>query len=156
MQKFVEKYLDPSTPLRVLDVGSQDVNGSYKPLFTPWEYTGADMSEGKNVDIVISDIYIWNEWEEKSFDVVVCGQTLEHVEYPWITMQEIARVVKPGGLVCIIVPSTGPEHKYPLDCWRMFTDGVNALAKYAELTILESYTDTEVNDWHDTVLIAQR
>ena len=56
MRGFKEKYLDSrkGESLRILDLGSQDINGSYRPLFDGdcWTYEGVDMSPGKNVDIV--------------------------------------------------------------------------------------------------------
>ena len=92
-----------------------------------------DLSEGENVDLVLSDPYSWSEIRSSSVDVFVSGQAFEHIEFFWQTMLEIARALKPGGLCCIIAPSGGPEHKYPLDCWRFYPDGFRALARYAGL-----------------------
>nr|MBA2585907.1 hypothetical protein [Chthoniobacterales bacterium] len=77
---------------------------------------------------------------------------------------QVARALKAGGLCCIIVPSSGPEHRFPLDCWRIYPDGLRALARYADLDVLEAWTqwedlpsyDNESNKWHDSVLIAQK
>ena len=56
MKEFVQsnfKNLDPQKKLRVLDVGSLDVNGSYRNLLIPiWVYEGLDMEHGENVDFV--------------------------------------------------------------------------------------------------------
>src|SRR5437867_9582613 len=45
MQDLVSRYLQPGVPLRVVDVGSYDVNGSYRNLFAKpgWEYSGIDL-----------------------------------------------------------------------------------------------------------------
>ena len=114
-----------SENLTILDLGSQNVNGSYKELFNcpHWKYIGMDMSPGNNVDLVLEDPYSWKEIESDSVDVLISGQALEHIEFFWITFQEIARVLKPGGLCCIIAPSSGHEHRYPVDCWRFYPDG---------------------------------
>lgn len=166
MDYFVKKYLTQysNKMLRILDVGSQDVNGTYKPAFqnSHWAYIGCDMVPGNNVDILLKNAYDWTEIESDSLDVVVTGQTFEHVEYPWITILEIARVLKPEGICCIIAPSSGPEHKYPVDCWRIYSDGFKALAKFACLEVIEAFTDWngEYSDdsaiWHDSVLIAKK
>jgi SAM-dependent methyltransferase len=125
MTVFRDRYLSERVkePLRILDVGSQDVNGSYRPIFSEplWSYTGLDMTAGPNVDIVLRTPYVWNEVAGESADVVISGQAFEHIQYFWITMLEIARVLRPGGLCCILAPSSGPEHRYPLDCWRFVT-----------------------------------
>ncbi|WP_425060459.1 hypothetical protein SCACP_11730 [Sporomusa carbonis] len=167
MENFVQKYLNcfAAKPLKILDVGSQDINGSYKGLFAGegWQYTGCDMVEGKNVDIVLHDVYNWSEFESDSFDVVVAGQVFEHIEYMWLAMLEIARVLKEDGICCVIAPSAGVEHRYPVDCWRYYPDGFKALAKFACMETMEAYTeweDTRYPDrsglWHDSVLIARK
>ena len=159
MQIFVDKYLQTFENIRILDIGSYDVNGTYKPLFNKlgWEYIGLDIEKGKNVDIVVGDIYNWKkEVQSDSFDVVISGQAFEHIEYIWLTMQEIARSMKPGGICCIIAPSAGPAHKYPVDCWRFYADGFKALAKYAKLDVVQVYVDKKAPVWRDCVLIAKK
>lgn len=166
MDWFVKKYLGQYSdkPLKVLDVGSQDVNGTYRQFFENrhWEYIGCDMVPGKNVAIILKNAYDWKEIESGSIDVVITGQTFEHVEYPWITILEIARVLKTEGICCIIAPASGPEHKYPVDCWRIYPDGFKALAKFASLEVIEAFTDwhgiysDDSQIWHDSVLIAQK
>jgi SAM-dependent methyltransferase len=170
MEKFVDNYLDKNKKLKILDIGSQDVSeegfyGSYRHLFNSelWEYTGVDLCEGKNVDVVLKDVYRWREFDSSSFDVVISGQAIEHIEFFWVTMYEVARVLKPNGISCIIGPSGGYEHRYPIDCWRFYPDGFNALATYAYLEPVEVYTQWETlgyndgsDDWHDSVMIAKK
>src|SRR4029077_550894 len=110
------------------------------------------------------DPYHWHELRTESVDVLVSGQTFEHTEFFWETIFEIARVLKPGGLCCIIAPATGNEHRFPLDCWRILADGFRALARYAGLEIVHSHThweelakyDAESNKWHESILIARK
>lgn len=165
MEKFVDKYLDKDRELTILDIGSQDVNGTYKPLFNNpnWNYFGVDMLEAENVDIVLKNIYNWREIKSNSIDVVVSGQAFEHIEFFWVSMFEVSRVLKKDGFCCIIAPSSGFEHRYPVDCWRFYPDGFKALAKYSYLSAIDIYTEWEKleysdgeNIWHDSVLIAQK
>ena len=167
MKVFRDKYLSrrEDTELRILDLGSMEIGGSYRSIFDEekWEYTGMDLLPGKNVDIVLSDPYNWLEIESNSIDVFISGQTFEHIEYFWRTMLEIARVLKPGALCCIIAPSSGPEHKYPVDCWRFYPDGFKALARYAKLEVSEISTQWEPkgysdgsDSWADTMLVASK
>lgn len=168
MLNFKKQYLAHLNhePLTILDLGSQDVNGTYKDIFdeTPWCYKGMDMEKGKNVDIVLKDPYSWSEIGTGSADVVISGQALEHVEYFWVTMLEIARVLKPGGLCCIIAPSSGHEHRFPVDCWRFYEDGFKALIKFALLQELKVYRQKEPepeyadssNAWLDVVMICKK
>ncbi len=168
MLTFRNKYLagKEAQSLVIMDLGSQDVNGSYKPCFEQenWKYIGLDMAPGKNVDLVLANPYHWKEVKCASVDVLISGQAFEHIEYFWITILEMARILKPGGLACIIAPSGGFEHKYPLDCWRFYPDGFKALAKYAKLEVMEAVTQWEEdpvyrddsNFWHDSVLICKK
>ncbi len=168
MLDFKNRYLNDQIhkSLKVLDLGSQDVNGTYKGIFDEptWSYQGVDMEPGKNVDIVLKTPYSWKEIESDSIDVLISGQAFEHIEYFWITMLEIARILKPGGFCCIIAPSAGEEHRFPVDCWRFYRDGFKALAKFALLQEVEiykqeesdvKYTDSS-NLWKDTVLICKK
>lgn len=167
MLSFRKDYLTRKEreSLVILDLGSQDVNGSYRNIFQcmTWKYIGIDMAEGPNVDIVLKDPYCWKEIKSSSADVIISGQTLEHVEYFWITILEIARVLKPGGLCCIIAPASGVEHRHPVDCWRFYSDGVRALAKYARLkplSISTQWDDLKYPDgsdiWKDTMLVCRK
>lgn len=168
MAEFCRDYLGPlqNTPLTIVDLGSCDYNGSYRALFgrPPWRYIGADLQAGENVDLVLRDPYHWRELKSESVDVLVSGQTFEHTEFFWETSLEIARVLKPGGLCCIIAPAAGPEHRFPLDCWRIFADGFRAIARYAGLEVLYARTqweelpqyDSESNKWHESILIARK
>jgi SAM-dependent methyltransferase len=168
MKEFCHDYLESrgNEPLTIVDLGSHDINGSYRSLFvhSRWHYIGVDLASGKNVDVVLRNPYDWRELSSDFADVVISGQTFEHTEFFWETMLEIARVLKPRGLCCIIAPSSGPEHRFPLDCWRIFPDGLRAIARYAGLEIVETRTqwedlpeyDFESNKWHDAVLIARK
>ena len=80
-------------------------------------------------------------------------------------MAEIIRVTKEGGLICIIAPNGFDEHRYPVDCWRFFTDGMIALARFYQLEIVHAHTNAAPNideiDWYstdcaDSILIAKK
>ncbi|PLY14729.1 MAG: methyltransferase type 11 [Sedimenticola sp.] len=168
MERFVKQYLVElrDKPLKILDLGSMDINGSYKRFFVnqQWKYIGIDLAEGRNVDVVLSDPYQWKEITANSHDVVVSGQAFEHMEYFWSVMQQIERVVKPEGLICIIAPSRGYEHRYPVDCWRFYPDGFRGLARYVDLELLFvetqwdrlDYNVDDSDDWGDTIAVFRK
>ena len=128
MEDFVTTYIT-KTGLKVCDVGSRDINGSYRPLFENQFYTGIDIVPGKNVDVVVEPYRF--PFPDGAFDVVVSGQTLEHVEDIYAWMQEVARISK--DLVCIIAPWKFKEHRFPVDCWRILPDGMSFLFKRSGL-----------------------
>ena len=167
MEWFVETFLNDKNCYNVLDVGSYNVNGSYKELFEEekFSYIGLDMEQGPNVDIVPKSTYEWNEIEDDTYDVVISGQAFEHIEFFWLTMEEIVRVTKQGGLICIIAPNGFEEHRYPVDCWRFHTDGMIALARYCKLELIHAHTnaapDTSYKRWYsekesDSIIVARK
>jgi len=131
-------------PLRILDVGAMAVNPkfprTYREHMAPaWVYRGCDVSHGPNVDLVQVAAYVIQERGE-DYDVVISGQCLEHVQWPWVLMGEMARVLRPGGLLIATTPWHWGIHRYPLDCWRVLPDGWQALFAWAGLHGVQTYT----------------
>ena len=158
VRQLVDRHLTDQPTLNVIDIGSYDVNGSYKPMFDRdgWTYTGVDLTAGPNVDVVLSSPYRL-PFASYSVDVIVSGQAFEHVEFFWLTWLEMARVLKPGGVIFLLAPSRGPEHRYPQDCCRFYPDGYRALAAYGDLEMVSVTTDwaehaePDSAPWGDTV-----
>ena len=141
MKGFVKKYLDSNKKLRILEVGSLDVSPPEKNLIfrryfdnPNWEFIGLDIVDGNNVDVVTKEPYNY-PFPDNSFDVVICGNTLEHVEDLQRIVNEIARLS--NDLICITVPNDRGFHEDPIDCWRIFPDGMKFLLNKAGLEILE-------------------
>ena len=67
----------PDRKIKVLDVGSYGVNGTYKEIFSDenrFSYTGLDLQSGPNVDYVPKAPYAWPDLEDGSFDVIISGR----------------------------------------------------------------------------------
>lgn len=139
--QFVSRYLGDAKTLRVADVGSFDINGTYQPLFTRdgWQYVGFDQTAGPNVDVVVGQSERWclDHAHHENFDVVISGQVLEHVRRPWKWIVEVARLCRPGGLIWVCAPNTWGFHEFPIDCWRVWPDGLRALLEDAGCDVLE-------------------
>ena len=116
------------TSADVLDVGSYNVNGTFRPLVEQrgWNYTGLDTVAGPNVDVVAQDPFGF-PFDDDKFDVVLSGSTMEHVTAIWRWVPELVRMLKPGGLLAIHTHWKFPEHRYPVDCWRIMPDGMRYL-----------------------------
>ena len=156
MQRCYRRYiaggpLEQRAETIVLDLGGADVNGSYREVFgnPPFRYWAADIAPGASVNIVLDDPY-HVPLGDGSIDIVISGQTLEHSEFFWRTFEEMVRVVRRDGFIFLITPSTGPIHRYPVDCYRFYPDAYNALAKHAGCILVESWLD-ERGPWRDLV-----
>ena len=114
--------------LNVLDVGSYNVNGTFRPLVENrgWRYTGVDTIAGPNVDVVTVNPFLF-PFDDGTFDVVISGSTMEHVTAIWEWLPELVRVLRPGGFLAIHTHWKFPEHRYPVDCWRIMPDGMEYL-----------------------------
>jgi len=144
MTAFRDMFMNKENPLSILDVGSMDVNGSYRKLFENpmWSYTGLDIAEGKNVDVVVGP----SDWSACTgpFNVVVSGQCAEHVKdiYQWF--RNVYSMTVTGGLCCIIVPWRQKEHDYPVDCWRIMPEGMRfLLEEIAGFTVVDVHKNDE-------------
>ena len=159
MERMLERFapwafvpLDaPRMPARVLDVGSRDINGSYVHCFAYDEYIGYDLVAGRNVR-VMGDIEhpYWLPFDDEQFHLVICGQVLEHCLQPWDLVWSMARVLKTGGIMILIVPSAGPIHMQ-VDAFRYNPDGLRGLTGHTGVLDEVLITLTEVDPWRDCV-----
>jgi SAM-dependent methyltransferase len=93
----------------VLDIGSLDINGNNRYLFEQCNYTGIDIGEGKNVDVVCSGhLFKSNDL----FDVVISTECFEHDEHWEQTLKNVINnLLKDGGLFLFSCAAPGrPEH----------------------------------------------
>jgi SAM-dependent methyltransferase len=95
---------------RVLEIGSYDVNGSVRRIFgEAGDYVGIDLHEGPGVDRVGFGHEVADP--DGSFDVAISGECFEHDPHWAETLTNMARLVRPGGLVAFSCASRGrPEH----------------------------------------------
>lgn len=151
MRKFFETYEPGRT---VLDVGAKSYKRqkTYRSAAGDRNYTGADIQAGPNVDVVLPSPYDWrNAFGDGQFHCVITGQTLEHSAQPWRLFHEMTRVLRRGGLMCVIAPWTWAIHSYPKDYWRILPDGMRSLGEWSRLEVLEARADQ-----NDTVGVFRR
>ena len=68
------------------------------------------------------------------FNSVLCTQVLEHVPDPGLVVQEIARVLRPGGRLILTAPQTWCLHEAPWDFFRFTRYGLERLCREAGLS----------------------
>lgn len=139
---------------KVVDIGSCDINGTYRPLFedNENEYIGADIIAGPNVDVLIDS----PEWQAiKNVDVIVSGQTFEHVEDPITLLLQMMEVLKPGGIIGIIAPSCAPPHHHPAWMGNFSVKRMTAMLKSAGFEIESVHIDKN-SDLGDCIGVAKK
>ena len=76
-------------------------------------------------DVDIHDMPYKNDM----FDYVIADQVLEHVRKPWVGVEEVRRVLKPGGLTILTSALIFYIHGVPFDYWRFTPDGLKVLCE---------------------------
>ena len=90
---------------RVLEVGSLDINGSVRDLFSGCDYTGVDLQIGPGVDLACQGQLV--EFPSGHFDTTISAECLEHNPFWRETVANMLRMTRPGGLVLISCATTG-------------------------------------------------
>jgi SAM-dependent methyltransferase len=114
----------PFSAGRVLEIGSQNINGTVRQFFSDAsEYIGTDMQQGDGVDVVLDNKSLMTHFGPNSFDTIVACEVLEHDRIFWQTIYQIRTLLRVGGHVIITTPTLGfPYHPYPKDYWRFTED----------------------------------
>jgi SAM-dependent methyltransferase len=119
--------------LRVLEMGPDGFPSSFRQRVSPgitWDT--ADIYESSQLTYSKADPYALTV-PDNSYDIVFSAQVIEHVPRIWKWFPELARMTKPGGLVITINPTSWPYHEAPIDCWRIYPEGMKALCEEAGL-----------------------
>jgi SAM-dependent methyltransferase len=128
---------------RVLEIGPDAFPSSYQSLVNDasitWETT--DISDRGSMTYPNAGEYSFPVPND-SYDIVLSGQVIEHVKKIWVWVKELERVCKKGGYVIIINPVSWPFHAVPVDCWRIYPDGMKALLEDTSLRIVASRFDS--------------
>jgi SAM-dependent methyltransferase len=102
--KVKEKFPQYFDNQKVLEIGSLNINGTLRDLFTNCNYTGIDVGEGDCVDIVcVGHLF---DAPDNSFDVVCSAESLEHDMFWGKTLLNSFRMLRSGGLYLMTCATT--------------------------------------------------
>jgi SAM-dependent methyltransferase len=83
-------------------VGVDPLADHYRELFPAWQHKAETIAaEGESLPL-----------DDSSFDVVLCDNVVDHAESPRRIVEEIARVLRPGGLLYFTVNVHHPFYHY--------------------------------------------
>jgi ubiquinone/menaquinone biosynthesis C-methylase UbiE len=108
-------------------------------LFEDYEYLSLDIKSGTNVDIVADAHKL--PFKDESFVMVVSSETLQYVTNPFKVVAEAYRILRLGGIVCLVsslrarVGLIGNHWSDPeQDTFRYYAKGMRALLTDAGFT----------------------
>ncbi|MGC9319260.1 MAG: class I SAM-dependent methyltransferase [Armatimonadota bacterium] len=129
VHRFIELYGPRGENLRILDAGC-GTGGTLTALQDLGNVWGCDISH-QALTLArtrgLSDLGLCSVtalgFEDASFDVVVSCDVLEHVQRDALAVREMARVLRPGGLLVVTVPAhmfLWSEHDEALEHLRRY------------------------------------
>lgn len=130
VRDFMTDVADLSLLAPIVEIGArpaegQEVETNLRSLFPGLDYVGCDIQPGQGVDRV-EDVHALS-FADASVGTVLAADTLEHVADPIRALQEIQRVLKPGGMVAITSVMFFVIHAHPWDYWRFTPEGFEQL-----------------------------
>ncbi|WP_369899915.1 class I SAM-dependent methyltransferase [Bacillus manliponensis] len=121
---FFAQYVEQGA--KIVDVGCGDGYGTYKASKAGYLAYGVDLSkemirmakergENERLSFVEGDL-IALPFQDEEFDAVLAVNSLEWTEQPLLALEEIKRVLEPGGFACIAIlgPTAAPrQNSFP-------------------------------------------
>lgn len=133
-KKYVVPLFKPG--MRILEIGPAGFPSDYRrAVSVELQWDTLDIYESPQLTYSNAAQYSYPIPDDQ-YDVVLSGQVMEHVKKIWIWIRELQRVCKPGGHVITITPVSWPYHEAPVDCWRIYPEGMRALLEDTSLRIV--------------------
>ena len=130
--RFIEAH---ASSARTLDLGAQ--SGPYGAYFP--HRVSLDLRPGPGVQVV-GDAQALGI-ADAAFEVVLCTEVLEHLPEPQKAIDEMFRVLKPGGELLLTTRFLFPIHDAPHDYFRYTKYGLRHLLRRFEILELQEETD---------------
>jgi len=131
LKEFLERSLREQCArgMRVADIGCGEQ--PYRSLVQKLgaTYVGYDIAQNRKGTVEhlgpITDIPA----EDASYDLVLCSEVLEHTVDPGRAIEELARILNPGGRLILTTPFAYPLHEEPYDFFRLTPNAICILAE---------------------------
>jgi SAM-dependent methyltransferase len=125
MKRAAELYATDSG--RLLDIAPQVHQGA-RPFFSSSIFVETFDIDPATHSTYTGDICQRNDFLlDQAFDYIVCTEVLEHTLQPFNAVNEMWRLLKPGGKLFVSTPFNFRIHGPLPDCWRFTEHGLRAL-----------------------------
>ena len=138
------KQLSSALQGKLMDFGAG--SKPYRQLFHVEQYVGVDIQESGH-DHTHEDIDVFYDgktipFPDQSFDSVFSSEVFEHIFNLDEILNEINRVLKPGGKMLITLPFVWDEHEIPYDFARYTSFGIVHILQQKGFIILHQAKTT--------------
>ncbi len=107
------------------DEGFVDISDYFPGL----EFISCDVEPGDDVDI-FCDIER-SQFPPSSMGTVVCLENLERTRHPWLALDDMCRILKPGGTILVSTSLSKQADNGDEGYWRITSSGLSVLLKHA-------------------------
>lgn len=133
-----KKYASPffKSGMKVLEIGPYGSPSAYQTIVNnnsiEWHTlnlansTLDEMGNKDKLTIITNDPYHY-PIADNNYDIVLSGNVMEHVQDIMTWFGELKRIIRPGGLIIVVMPLSWPYHEAPVDCWRIYPEGFKSL-----------------------------
>lgn len=124
---FASNLVKPSD--KILDAGAGKC--PYKKMFSYADYESTDINKSSDKNLKEQHSFICSldniPKKDNFYNIIICTQVLEHVEFPQKVINEFYRVLKPGGKLFLTAPQSAPIHEAPYNFYNFTLFGLKSL-----------------------------
>lgn len=120
----------------VLDVGAGSL--PYAGKFDQARYQTQDIVQNQagTIDFVCDITQSRSIIPDERADVIICCQVFEHLSEPSLALEEMRRILRPGGRIYLTTHMAFEEHMVPHDYFRFTEFGIRHLASKAQMEVV--------------------
>ena len=138
LQLYFSKYL--KTDMTIYDIGCGSKPFAEFLKDKVYSHVGVDIDDGfydsSHIDVIGSAYEV--PVEDNAADALVSSQVIEHLNRPIDAIQEMARLLKPQGVLFLSFPFLYPIHAAPHDHMRYTEHYINEVLEEHDFDIIET------------------
>ena len=163
-KKIVWKQLGDIKDKYILDFGSgEGITANYFAekncvvAVEPWEEMLKDTWTDNEYRQIIGDVNSLKEFEDNSFDIIICHNVLEYIDDKENVIRELERVLKPNGFISLVKHNRNGRVMQmavlldDFDKANALLDGENSTA--SKFGAIRYYEDSQIEEWDSKVYI---